>query len=52
MELWPMSLVETMSDKSGVSASGMLEMSAIHIEQMSILSCVKTIETLKTNEYS
>lgn len=36
-----MSLVETMSDKSGVIASGMLEISAIRIEQMSNLSCVK-----------
>lgn len=43
-----MSLVETMSDKSGVIASGMLEISAICNEQMSIILCENS-KTLRSD---
>lgn len=41
MELWPMSLAETMADKSDVIASGILKVSAMFKDQMSFLIHVK-----------
>lgn len=49
-----MSLAETMADKSGVIASGMLELSAMFKDQMSFLIHVKrkTYQTEKTDSGS